>query len=619
MARLRDLPIRRKLALITLTSTAAALVLASSGFLAWDVVQYRAMVSSDLEAQAAMVARNSAAPLEFQDERLATEVLGTMQVRPRILLACLYGANRTVFATYQRERGLECPASPPAQSRSEWRGLSVVTPVRVEEQQVGTVYVRRDFDDLYDRLRVGLAAVFGVLLLATGAALFTGRRMQHLIASPLLDLAETARTISATRDYSLRATADSGDEIGLVVRAFNDMLDRMAEALERERSANRLKDEFLATLSHELRTPLNAVMGWIRMLRSGRLTQADQAKAFDTIERNARAQARLVDDLLDMSTIVSGKPRLLAQRVDLAEIVDTAVDVIRPAAAAKRLQLHVEIAARPALTTGDPARLQQIAWNILSNAVKFTPPDGHVWIRLEQEGGFRLTVRDSGPGIDPAFLPYVFNPFRQADGSMTREHGGLGLGLAISKQLVELHGGTIHVRNGKEGGAMFEVRLPSTLDAAAVGALPAGRRPPAPAPTTDSALLNGSNVLVVDDDADSRAMLEAALALYGARVTTVDSVAEAVAAIERHPPDILVSDIGMPNEDGYTLIRRLRGDPALRGDSLPAIAVTAYASLTNAMAAETAGFDAHVAKPIDTGHLARLIATLVRPADQRDQ
>jgi signal transduction histidine kinase/ActR/RegA family two-component response regulator len=613
VAGFRDLPIRRKLALTTLTSTAAALLLASGGFLTWDVVQFRAMVSDDLQAQAAMISRNSAAPLEFQDERLAAEVLGTLQVRPRIALGCLYDAKRNIFASYQRESEVACPVSPPDQSQLGWRGLSVVTPVRIEEQQAGTVYVRRDFADLYDRLRVGLGAVLALLLVATWAAFLTGRGMQHLIASPLLALAETARTISATRDYSLRATAVSGDEVGLVVRAFNDMLDRMAEALERERSANRLKDEFLATLSHELRTPLNAVMGWTSMLRSGRLTAEDQAKALDTIERNARAQTRLVDDLLDMSTIVSGKPRLLAQKADLAEILDAAIDVIRPAAAAKRLLVHVDIAARPALTTGDPSRLQQIAWNILSNAVKFTPPDGHVWIKLEQHDGFRLTVRDSGPGIVPAFLPFVFSPFRQADGSPTRDHGGLGLGLAIAKQLVELHGGTIHARNAEPNGAIFDVQLPSSLGSTEVATPRPDLRPTTPATATQGALLNGSNVLIVDDDADSRVMLETGLTHHGARVTTADCVAAALAAIERHPPDILVSDIGMPNEDGYALIRRLRSDPALKADRLPAIAVTAYASMSDAMAAETAGFDAHVAKPIDTGDLARLIATLVRP------
>ena len=482
-------------------------------------------------------------------------------------------------------------------------------------ERIGTVYLSRDLADLHRRVRVGVAMVLALLLVATGAAYLAGSRMQQLIVSPLLDLAETARRISSSRDYSLRATAASADEIGFVVRAFNEMLDRVAEALERERSANRLKDEFLATLSHELRTPLNAVMGWSRMLRSGRLPPEDRAKALETIERNAQAQSRLVDDLLDMSTIVSGKPRLLVQRADMAEIVGAAVEVIRPAATAKRLHLHVNIAMAPAPTLGDPARLQQVVWNILSNAVKFTPPDGQVWIRLEADGGIRLTVRDSGPGIDPAFLPFVFAPFRQADGSATRAHGGLGLGLAIVKQLVELHGGTITAGNYEGGtGAVVQLTLPPLDQSTAGGgpSPPAAARTAGPIPSTGGSLV-GSNVLVVDDHEDSRTLLDIALTEYGARVRTAGSAAEAMAAIKQHPPDVLVSDIGMPGEDGYALIRQVRADASLHRHRMLAIAVTAYASTTDAVAAEVAGFNAHVAKPVDPHHVARLIASLLTP------
>jgi signal transduction histidine kinase len=479
VTRYRDLPIRRKLLLTTLISTAAALTLASAGFLGWDIVQFRSAARQDVMAQSAIVAENSGAPLAFGDDRVGREILATLQVWPRLEMACLYEPTGRVFTTYYRDRGDACPSPHPQQSIFGWEAFEVVVPVTVERERVGTLYIRRELTDLYARLRVGTATVLSLLLIAAGMAIVTGTRMQQSIASPLLELAETARAISTTRDYSLRATPASNDEIGMVMRAFNEMLDRIAEALERERTANRLKDEFLATLSHELRTPLNAVLGWTRILRSTRLEQAAQSKALEAIERNARAQALLVEDLLDMSAIVSGKPRFNARDVDLAAIVDAAIEVSTPAAAAKRLRLHVNVVVRPALTFGDPGRLQQIAWNLLSNAIKFTPAGRDVWVTLAREDGYRLSVRDNGAGIDPAFLALVFEPFRQEDGSVTREHGGLGLGLAITKQLVELHGGRIVARSpGPGAGATFDVYLPSVVtDAAAAAA-----REPAGAP-----------------------------------------------------------------------------------------------------------------------------------------
>ena len=534
MTRFCDLPIRRKLLLMTLTSTAVALTLASGGFLGWDIVQFRSAVRQEVAAQSGIVAGNSGAPIAFRDDRVARDILANLEVQPHVEVACLYERAGRVFTSYRRDAAAACPSPPPGESVFGWTTFDVVAPVEIGRERVGTLYIRRGLSDMYARLRVGAAAALGLLLLAFGAAFLTSVRMQQSIASPLLELADTARQISTTRNYTLRATPASDDEVGTVMRAFNEMLDRIAGALDGERRANRLKDEFLATLSHELRTPLNAVLGWTRVLRSARLDPSAHSKALEAIERNARVQALLIDDLLDMSRIASGAPRLHYGEADMAAIVDAAVAVIRPAAAAKRLQLMVDIRARPAMTYGDAGRLQQIVWNLLSNAIKFTPPEGRVWIQLEHDNGYRLSVRDTGSGIAPAFLPLVFEPFRQADGTITREHGGLGLGLAITKQLVELHGGTIEARSaGRGAGATFEIHLPSVVAASPEQVAHDPLFKARPAMILDVSLLQGLHVLVVDDEEEARALLETALTQYGAQVTTVSSVAEAWRVIEQ--------------------------------------------------------------------------------------
>jgi len=607
----RDLPIRRKLLVMTLTSTTVALAFASGGFLGWDIMQFRSQARRDMLAQSAIIAENSGAPLTFGDDRVAGQILGVLRVRPTVEMACLYQLGGAVLTGYQRDPGGACPGQPPAGSSYGWGAFHIVTPVTIGRDRVGTLYIRRELGDMYDRIRVAGVTILVLLLLATGAAFLISARIQQSIASPLLQLADTAHAISQSRDYTLRAPSGSNDEIGVVMRSFNEMLDRITEALERERQAGRLKDEFLATLSHELRTPLTAMLGWTRMLRSSRLDAAMQAKALEIIERNARAQAVLVEDLLDMSRIVSGKPRLQIGEADLAAIVDAAVEVVQPAAAAKRLDLKVEIDSRPAMSYGDAGRLQQVVWNLLSNAVKFTPPDGQIRVRLERDNGYTLSVQDTGSGIEPRYLPIIFEPFRQADGTSSREYGGLGLGLAIVKQLVELHGGTIEAHSlGHGTGATFEVHLPSVVPARGAALVPHRSSQSLPPSRVDESLLRGLRVLVVDDEEDARVLLETALTQHGADVTTASSAADALAEIERHPPDMLLSDIGMPHEDGYFLIREVRARPHASGGGIPAIAITAYATASDRLAVEAAGYQAHVAKPFELSEIAQLVAAL---------
>ena len=391
--------------------------------------------------------------------------------------------------------------------------------------------------------------------------------------------------------------------------------ERAARA-EAER-ASQIKDEFLATLSHELRTPLNAILGWANLLRGDPADTEGVAEGLTIIERNARAQNQIIEDLLDMSRIISGKVRLDVHRTDLAPIVEAAIETVRPAAAAKgiRVQTVLDPTARP--VSGDPNRLQQVFWNLLSNAIKFTPKGGRVQVLLERVNShLEVSIIDTGKGIEANFLPHVFDRFRQADSSTTRQYGGLGLGLAIVKQLVELHGGTVRVQSGgRDAGTTFIVALPLTVLHPETTLETEARRHPSGgalvAPTLERDLnLADVRVLVVDDEPDARALVRRLLEERGATVTTNASVAEALASIRMDRFDVLVSDIGMPEEDGYALIRQVRALEAERGGTIPAVALTAYARSEDRMKAVMAGFQMHVTKPVEPAELLTMVASL---------
>ncbi len=380
---------------------------------------------------------------------------------------------------------------------------------------------------------------------------------------------------------------------------------------EAERTS-RMKDEFLATLSHELRTPLSAILGWASVLRSGRAGEADLRHGLEAIERNARAQTQLIEDLLDMSRIVSGKLRLDVQEVHPASFVESALQTVRPAAAAKALALDATIAPDLDAITGDPGRLQQVVWNLLANAIKFTPHGGSVRLTLARAPAHvEIAVADTGAGIDPAFLPHVFDRFRQADASMTRRFGGMGLGLSIVRHLVELHGGTVHAESAGEGlGATFTVRLP--LAVARSGELAAPSARPAGARVRDLGCveLRGLRVLVVDDQPDARELAARVLAECGAEVVTAASASEALPLVERMRPAVLVSDIGMPDVDGYELLRRVRALGPARGGAVPAIALTAFARDEDRAHALRAGFVLHLGKPVEPAELVAAVASV---------
>ncbi|AKT38070.1 hybrid sensor histidine kinase/response regulator [Chondromyces crocatus] len=380
-----------------------------------------------------------------------------------------------------------------------------------------------------------------------------------------------------------------------------------AQLYREAQQVNRAKDEFLATLSHELRTPLTAILGWTRMLRQGSLKPETQARALEAIERNGALQAQLVEDLLDASRIITGKLRLEVTALDLPPVVHAAIDAVRHGADAKGIEISVSLDPSAGPISGDPTRLQQVVWNLLSNAIKFTPKGGRVSVQLVRIGGAaRLEVRDNGQGIAQEFLPYVFDRFRQADSTSTRPHSGLGLGLAIARHLVELHGGVVRAESAGEGrGAIFTVEMPIAVGASALRKLDN-----AAALLDSEPTLQGLHILVVDDEPDARELVGAVLERKGATVTTAATVTDALATIERIKPDVILSDLGMPGEDGYSLIRRLRARSPERGGRIPAAALTAYASAQDRTRALLAGFQSHVPKPIEASELAAVIANL---------
>jgi PAS domain S-box-containing protein len=407
-----------------------------------------------------------------------------------------------------------------------------------------------------------------------------------------------------------------------------DISDRKHATMEREAAfsrehsartqaedATRLKDEFLANLSHELRTPMNAIIGWTHLLRSGRLEESQRQRALESIDRGARSQAKLIEDLLDVSRIVSGKLSLTLHAVDLAAVVDAAVESQKPAAETKGISIEVQVTEPDLTVEGDAGRLQQVFLNILSNAVKFTAAGGSIRIELsQQEGEAVVSVTDSGEGITPEFLPFIFDRFRQADGTSTRTHMGLGLGLAIVRHVIELHGGTVRADSaGKDRGATFIVAIPLAGEITETPRGPIASRMPGNYGTTGG---SGIRVLVVEDDAETRDILCAILERAGFSYRMAGRASEALSVLDDWQPDAIVSDIGMPDIDGYEFIRLLRQRPVDQGGQIPALALTAFARSEDREAALRSGYQGHIAKPVDPADLVRVIAELTARAGE---
>src|SRR5262245_8698288 len=415
--------------------------------------------------------------------------------------------------------------------------------------------------------------------------------------APLMVSGAVAGTLTVIEDVTERVVSE---------RELRSQIATAEHARAVAEEASRLKDEFLATLSHEIRTPLNAVLGWARILRTQPSVKS-RAHALEVIERNAASQLRLVEDLLDMARVISGKLRLDVKAVNFGDVARAAIDVVRPAAEAKQIAIDTDVDEALPAVSGDAERLQQAVWNLMSNAVKFTERDGQIAVHVRHVGdSVALSVRDTGQGISRDFLPYVFDRFRQADASASRRHGGLGLGLALVRQIVELHGGTVSVDSaGTNKGTTFEIRLPATTATAVSNAAKSRDR-------REAVTLKGVAILIVDDNDDGREMLAAALRDYGARIVAVDSAAAAleILSTDHFVPDVVIADVGMPEIDGYGLIREIRSSSVPRVSRVPAVAVTAYANPEDRIRALVAGFQAHVSKPVDAPLLAASIRTL---------
>ncbi len=443
----------------------------------------------------------------------------------------------------------------------------------------------------------------------------------NVIVTPMRDAHGSLVGFSkVTRDLSERRFAEETERRLSVEQTARVALEeseaRLKDAVNRADAANRVKDEFLATVSHELRTPLNAIVGWSSLLRT-RTDDPALTKGLASIHQNALSQSRLIEDILDVSRIITGKLHLNLTATDVMDVVHQAAEVIRPSAEAKHIALRFEFPEEPVLLVADPDRLRQVVWNLLSNAVKFTEPNGEVVTTVERVGTeLSVAVRDTGHGIEPEFLPHVFERFRQADGTTTRRFGGLGLGLAIVRHIAELHGGRAEAASEGAGkGALFRVTLPMRPMASAPASERSSVRPPALARTQT---LRGLRLLVVDDDRDAREVLEEALADAGSSVRSADSAAHGLDLVRSFRPHVIISDVGMPEEDGYAFMRHVRELGARQGGDVPSIALTGYARHGDRTSAIAAGFTAHVAKPVVPADLVELVSSLADDARRQE-
>jgi signal transduction histidine kinase/ActR/RegA family two-component response regulator len=626
------LPIHRKLVVTTLLVTGTALLAVTAGVILLDVWRYRGAAAADIRSVAEVIADNSQAAAAFEDPNEAQTTVNSAALRPVVTRVCLYLASGRLFAQYERSAAYPCTSGIP--DERHWYTIGDTAEVRRSGRLVGHVYAERDYSDLGDSIAMTALAGLVMLLLAALLAYAVAQRVQRTVSAPIVELADAARTIGEERRFEVPGIHAAPDEVGALVRAFTGMVDRVRDASEelqrsnealrqevderrrvererealllREREASRLKDEFLAAVSHELRTPLNAILGWVQILASTSPSAETTRKAIASIVRNAHAQTRVIEDLIDVSRIATGKLTLRVQDLDLRRPVEAAVDVVRTAAEAKHIALSVSVPPTPPLVRGDPDRLQQVVWNLLSNAVKFTPPGGRVEVALEEAGNdVRIRVGDTGIGIPAHFLPHVFDRFRQADGSLTREHGGLGLGLAIVKELTELHGGSVAVTSDGAGhGATFMVTLPR---AAVRG--PGDARIAAAAPR--QADLAGVRVLAVDDNPDALDIVSLALTAAGASVHRATRGVDAIRQWEHGPMDVLICDLAMPDMSGFDVLVAIRQRDAARGQATRAIALSAHASQAHLDESRAAGFERHIAKPFDTEVLVRAVAEAV--------
>jgi signal transduction histidine kinase len=582
--------LRRKVMLLIMAATVAALALSALGLVVYDLRVYERQWTNDLVTQAEILARASAPALAFNDKQTAATDLTLMKVRPRVLAAAIYTRDGDLFATYTRPGtdAASFPAKPEADGyHIEGDQLSLYRRVVEGGEPIGTVYLRayyRPWDRLIDYL-----TILGVVMIASLAvvALLSGY-LQSSVTMPILEVAAVAREVMAQRDYSLRARKISDDEIGALVDSFNGMLAEAGKRAEALREADQRKDEFLATLAHELRNPLAPLRNALEILRIAGSDPAVSERARSMMERQLNQMVRLVDDLLDVSRITTGKLAIRKTVTELQAALRDAVETTRPFIEARRHELVLDIPAGPVAVEGDRTRLAQVFSNLLNNAAKYTEPGGRITLTLDKSGGDAVVVvRDTGIGLEPNSLSSIFEMFVQVDRTLERTQAGLGVGLTLARRLVGLHGGTLVVRSDGAGkGSEFEVRLPlagATLPEADATARLEARE------------VDARRILIADDNADFANSLGTLLTERGHDVRVVYNGADALATAARFNPDFAFLDIGMPKVHGYEVARRLREQPGTSDCVL--VAVTGWGQEDDRNRAREAGFDRHLVKP----------------------
>jgi signal transduction histidine kinase len=587
--------LRRKVLLLVLASTVAALALSALGLVIYDLRAYERQWTNDLNTQAELLARTSAAALSFGDRETATRDLGVLKVRPRVTEAAIYTREGELFSTYTKAGTARAnfPQRPEADGyRIEGDDLLIFRRVVEGSEPIGTIYLRayyRPWDRLFDYL-----GILGAVMIASlGVAALLSGWLQRAVTQPILDVSRVARQVIDHHDYSLRAAKNTDDEIGELVDSFNAMLAEAGRRADALREADRRKDEFLATLAHELRNPLAPLRNSLEILRMPEANEAMRDKARQMMERQVAQMVRLVDDLLDVSRITTGKLGIRKSLLEVQAVVRDALETIRPYVESRNHQLEVQMPSQPLTVEGDRTRLAQVFANLVHNAAKYTDPGGYITLSLAAEGDEAVVrVRDNGIGLAPESIGAIFDMFVQVDRSLERQQAGLGVGLTLSRQLVGLHNGTITAKSEGVGkGSEFTVRLPL-----AGATLP---EPKAQAPRPRAG--QRRRILLADDNADFASSLAAVLSARGHEVRVARDGAEALAAAAAFNPDFAFLDIGMPKVHGYEVARRLRELPATAECVL--VAVTGWGHEDDRNRAREAGFDRHLVKPVDAADI----------------
>ncbi len=602
--------VRAKLMKVALLTTAVALTLSGLAMFAHEWYEYRTTWAADLSTEAAILAESTAPALAGNDRAAAERNLAALQARRRVTVAALYTADGRLYSSFVNDAETPPPRVPPPEGvRSSGERIELVQPVRRHAELLGTIYLRARYD-VARRVETYAVIFFVATMLSMAVAYFLSRRMQKSITEPLAAIAAVAGSIIDGSDYTLRASKISDDEFGVVVDAFNKMLDEVQARTRALSEADRRKDEFLATLAHELRNPLAPIRHAAKVLESAGVDGPQRQWARDVISRQVQRMALLLDDLLDVSRITRGRLDLKVEPVDLQSLVHAAVETARPLLDSKQHRLHVVLPPRPVFLLVDPLRLSQSLSNLLTNAAKYTDVQGRITLEADiTPSELTLCVTDTGIGFEKESLPEIFQMFSQVDSAVDRSEGGLGIGLALVRGLVTLHGGTIEaVSAGSGRGSSFTIRLPRSrvLEAADIrGREPAG---------TPAAPESRCKVLVADDNRDAADSLGLLLEMNGHEVTVVHGGEEAVRAAGRSVPDAAILDIGMPDLTGYDVARRIRAQP--RGRRICLIAVTGWGQEEDKARAREAGFDHHLTKPVDLDRIEKLLQDACRPQDR---